>query len=252
MATAMGIPTCSSRAGEPGVGSTGTVDGTFRMGAGGDGLSAGVQGMTTAWMSLNSDPWPDAAMAVGGGASSVPQGLFGGANATFQAPSPNPVADSGPCSVRRRAGAMRMATWTLGRWSWEGWNGPNLSSEMRGTGRRSPSRAQSHGPGGGTKWRRGLCVGGLRHRMERTFTSRVAGHHLWVNQGGGIFRDHDGLGVLGISGATVGVTWADFDNDGWLDLLVANRTGSPHLLRNLGNGQFVRETQSEITRKPAS
>lgn len=43
------------------------------------------------------------------------------------------------------------------------------------------------------------------------------------------------------------MVWSDFDNDGWLDLLVANRTGRPFVLRNLADGTFVRATGVGIT-----
>jgi hypothetical protein len=82
---------------------------------------------------------------------------------------------------------------------------------------------------------------------------------LYVNNGKGQFIDASGQhGVEGPSrGFTgFGTAWLDYDNDGWLDLLVANgavkkveslvRAGDPFplhqrnkLLRNLGNGQFV-------------
>ncbi len=38
----------------------------------------------------------------------------------------------------------------------------------------------------------------------------------------------------------VGAMWGDYDNDGWLDLYIANRGTRNFLYRNLGNGSFVR------------
>ena len=34
--------------------------------------------------------------------------------------------------------------------------------------------------------------------------------------------------------------WADYDNDGWLDLAVANHTGANALYRNAGGGSFLK------------
>jgi hypothetical protein len=81
---------------------------------------------------------------------------------------------------------------------------------------------------------------------------------LYVNDGRGNFDDRraaSGLGAPSLARTGFGVGWIDVDNDGWLDLLVANggvarieaqaRTGDPfplkmpnQLYRNLGNGRF--------------
>ncbi len=37
---------------------------------------------------------------------------------------------------------------------------------------------------------------------------------------------------------SLGVTFADFDADGWLDIVVANDTVQNFLFRNLGSGRF--------------
>ena len=82
---------------------------------------------------------------------------------------------------------------------------------------------------------------------------------LYVNDGGGLFEDRTvrvGLGPPSLPYTGFGTGWFDFDNDGWLDLLVANgeirtmealaRVNDPfplhqrnQLFRNLGNGRFA-------------
>ncbi|MDP6125324.1 MAG: VCBS repeat-containing protein, partial [Candidatus Latescibacteria bacterium] len=39
-------------------------------------------------------------------------------------------------------------------------------------------------------------------------------------------------------GRSLGAVWADFDDDGWLDLYVANDVSDNALFRNMGNGSF--------------
>lgn len=83
------------------------------------------------------------------------------------------------------------------------------------------------------------------------------GNNLYVNLGAGLFEDRSATSSLGPSslGYTgFGTAWFDYDNDGWLDILVVNGAieaakgrldepfpyGEPNLLfRNLGNGRFT-------------
>jgi hypothetical protein len=74
---------------------------------------------------------------------------------------------------------------------------------------------------------------------------------LLRNDGGFTFTDVTATaGVGGEMGAGVAAAWGDYDNDGWLDLYVSNRTGSflpdltpspvrNRLYRNQGDGTFV-------------
>lgn len=75
------------------------------------------------------------------------------------------------------------------------------------------------------------------------------------NDGGFAFTDVTAQAGLGDRGAGAGCAWADYDDDGWLDLYVANRTGtdipgggtSPEpnrLYHNLGNGTFEEVAQT--------
>ncbi len=64
-----------------------------------------------------------------------------------------------------------------------------------------------------------------------------------------LYRNNEGLGFTdvsveaGVAGreedSNIGVSAADFDNDGWIDIVVVNRSGGPaNLYRNLGDGTF--------------
>ena len=48
--------------------------------------------------------------------------------------------------------------------------------------------------------------------------------------------DEDGAGA---SSGWWGVSWADYDNDGWLDVLATRRQARPLLFHNEQNGTFV-------------
>ncbi len=61
---------------------------------------------------------------------------------------------------------------------------------------------------------------------------------LLRNNGNGTFTDVTAeAGLLGPANS-ISAQWADFDNDGYLDLFVCNETGPCQLYRNLGNGSF--------------
>jgi hypothetical protein len=91
----------------------------------------------------------------------------------------------------------------------------------------------------------------MTHILEETNT-------IYVNDGSGWFQDRSvatGVAVPSQGYTAFGTVWIDYDNDGWLDLFVANgdvrsipaqvRAGDPYpmrqpnqLLANLGNGGF--------------
>jgi len=65
-----------------------------------------------------------------------------------------------------------------------------------------------------------------------------------VNRGQGFINISDQSGINeGFQPSELhawwGVSWADFDNDGWLDVVVTRRALSPLLLHNQGDGRFV-------------
>ncbi len=69
--------------------------------------------------------------------------------------------------------------------------------------------------------------------------SGIAGK-LYKNLGNGHFEDvSEKSGIAHLEGKSLGVVAADFDDDGWLDLYVANDTTRNFLLKNNGNGTFT-------------
>ena len=79
------------------------------------------------------------------------------------------------------------------------------------------------------------------------YTANIAGNTgsagintLYRNNEGVSFTDvSTEASVAGVSNdENFGVSAADFDNDGWTDIIVANRTGSAYLYRNNGDGTF--------------
>ena len=65
---------------------------------------------------------------------------------------------------------------------------------------------------------------------------RSAAHLVRVR--GGFMRDVPGAGGISLPNGAAFATFADFDNDGWLDLFVIGGEGGGHLFRNRGNGTF--------------
>lgn len=62
---------------------------------------------------------------------------------------------------------------------------------------------------------------------------------LYRNNGNGSFTEISRrAGVAGEQGRSLSATWCDFDEDGWVDLYVANDVSDNVLFRNLGNETF--------------
>lgn len=65
---------------------------------------------------------------------------------------------------------------------------------------------------------------------------------LYRNNGDGTFTDVTDQAGVGFRGIGMGGVWADYDNDGWLDLFVT-AYGENTLYRNQGNGTFTDVTR---------
>jgi tetratricopeptide (TPR) repeat protein len=62
---------------------------------------------------------------------------------------------------------------------------------------------------------------------------------LFRNNGNGTFTEVAAVaGVTNITGRGLSAAWADFDDDGWVDLYVANDQSDNAFFRNLRNGKF--------------
>ncbi len=62
---------------------------------------------------------------------------------------------------------------------------------------------------------------------------------LYHNNGDGTFTDvSQASGIAGSPGKSLGVAFADYDQDGWLDAFVANDTVADFLFHNQGDGTF--------------
>jgi len=64
---------------------------------------------------------------------------------------------------------------------------------------------------------------------------------LYRNNGDGTFRDVSAAAGITKEGRAMGVVAADYNDDGWVDLFVANDAMENYLYRNNGNGTFTDE-----------
>jgi enediyne biosynthesis protein E4 len=112
----------------------------------------------------------------------------------------------------------------------------------------APSEAQAGGSTGagagmGASYTPGAAV--CTYRGERVICGprglKGAPDHLFRNNHDGTFTDVSvQAGVADTDGRYgFGVAWFDFDDDGRLDLMVANDSGPNYVYRNLGNGKFA-------------
>jgi len=67
-------------------------------------------------------------------------------------------------------------------------------------------------------------------------------NRLYRNQGDGTFALVTDSVIYRLGGPSSGGAWADYDNDGWLDLFVANYRSNSFLFHNDGNGGFTSVT----------
>jgi DNA-binding SARP family transcriptional activator len=62
----------------------------------------------------------------------------------------------------------------------------------------------------------------------------------------GFLRDVSPASGIALPNGALFATFADFDNDGWLDLFAIGRDGRGHLFRNRGNGTFEEATRAGL------
>ncbi|RMH01302.1 MAG: hypothetical protein D6702_11830 [Planctomycetota bacterium] len=99
------------------------------------------------------------------------------------------------------------------------------------------------GAGGGTAMQYGTAIPALLNpsvfEPERNLLLR--------NRGDGSFEEvAAAAGVADAAGRGLGATFSDFDNDGWLDLYVANDVSDNALYRNRGDGTFEDRTTAAL------
>jgi hypothetical protein len=75
---------------------------------------------------------------------------------------------------------------------------------------------------------------------------------LFRNDGSGGFKRVTTGEIALNRGNAFGCSWADYDNDGWIDLFVANNGARSFLYRNLGDGSFARMSQSAVATNVAN
>ena len=69
---------------------------------------------------------------------------------------------------------------------------------------------------------------------------------LFHNNGDGTFDRITSGSIVNDGGASYGCAWGDYDNDGFLDLFVANLNQANFLYHNNGDGTFVRITSGRV------
>jgi hypothetical protein len=75
---------------------------------------------------------------------------------------------------------------------------------------------------------------------------------LFHNNGNGTFERIASGSIVNDGGASYGCSWADYDNDGFLDLFVANLNQNNFLYHNNGDGTFARITSGRVAVDPAA
>jgi hypothetical protein len=84
--------------------------------------------------------------------------------------------------------------------------------------------------------------------LPRANSDQSVPSFLFHNNGDGTFTQVEQSPFTTDTGFAISCSWADFDNDGWLDLFVAERNGGQNrLYHNNGDGTFARVLSGPIT-----
>ncbi len=187
-------------------------DGTFRDVTEEAGIDHREVGMGAAWADVDNDGWRDL-LVTGYGTSRLYRNRGDG---TFE-------------DVSRMAGLDQAGFWTgvaWGDYDRDGWIDAYVTGYVR------------YSPGAG--------LGGaqLQYDVEvpasiNPSSFRPQRNLLLHNRGDGTFQDvAAAAGVEGAEGRSLSAAWTDFDDDGLLDLYVANDVSDNVLYRNRGDGTF--------------
>lgn len=79
-----------------------------------------------------------------------------------------------------------------------------------------------------------------------------SGYAIWQGDGTGTFVDLGGSIDVSAGGRAVSLGWADYDLDGWVDLLVGKEAGPPFLLRNNSGQSFSAVTGTTLSQAGGS
>lgn len=80
----------------------------------------------------------------------------------------------------------------------------------------------------------------------RNSGGELSKNFLYRNDGDGVFTRITEGDIVNDTTWSLGAAWADYDNDGFLDLFVANFMESNNLYHNNGDGTFTKITEGEI------
>lgn len=82
--------------------------------------------------------------------------------------------------------------------------------------------------------------------LDLVVCNNNARNFLYHNEGNGKFTKVTSSAIAGIATASSGSAWADYDNDGFLDLFIAVRGGANLLFHNNGDGTFTQVTTGTL------
>jgi len=80
--------------------------------------------------------------------------------------------------------------------------------------------------------------------LDIYISAGYTGNVFWRNNGDDTYSDYTSDSGTSLNGQGQGVAWGDFNNDGWLDLFVAQTDGGNRLYLNNGGGSFYENSGS--------